>query len=410
MPPRPRIAVLSPFIDKVHGTERCVAEQIERLAKDFEIHLYSSRVADLDLSNIVWHRVWIPPGPHLFGYLWWLFANRLCRGWHRLRGLRPDLIFSPGINCLDADLIGVHMLFENFRLQMRNELSLRGNPVRSWPLLLHRRIYYKFLGLLEGKIYSNEKVSLHTVSEKTAREIKTLYGRRNDLTVVYYGLDTLRFAPGRRLALRPAARAALNLADDEFAVLFIGNDWKKKGLACVLEAVGRIHSHKIRLLIVGEDSLAPFQEQIHRLGMAEQIKLLPLRPDVEFYYAAADVYAGPSLEDTFSLPPAEAMACGLPAITSRAAGVSEIIHHGIDGVILEDYYDSQTLSDWLARFMNDPNLREQVGNAATLTAAQYTWDKNARLLRGIMEELLSEKGKTSKVEIASGADATRYVR
>jgi len=91
--------------------------------------------------------------------------------------------------------------------------------------------------------------------------------------------------------------------------------------------------------------------------LAEQIKFLPLRPDVEFHYPAADICADPSIEDTFSLPPGEAMARGLPAMTKRATGVSEIIHHGVDGVILDNYTDSKTLSDWLAHLMNDPELQ-----------------------------------------------------
>jgi UDP-glucose:(heptosyl)LPS alpha-1,3-glucosyltransferase len=158
--------------------------------------------------------------------------------------------------------------------------------------------------------------------------------------------------------------------------------------------VGKLANPKIRLLIVGDDSPVPYQQMIRKFGLAGQVKLLPMRPDVEFYYAAADVYAGPSIEDTYSMPPAEAMACGMPAITSRAAGVSEIIHHGVDGIILEDPKDSQSLSDWLAQLMNDPKLREQIGKAAALTAAKYTWDENAEQLQRVIEQLLS-RNKTS---------------
>ena len=56
-PAKTRIAVVSPFLDKQHGTERCVVEQVERLARDYEVHVYSNRVEDIDLSRIVWHRV-----------------------------------------------------------------------------------------------------------------------------------------------------------------------------------------------------------------------------------------------------------------------------------------------------------------------------------------------------------------
>ena len=116
---RPRLVVLSPFLDKQHGTERCVAEQIEHLSSVYEIHLYSSRVEDVDLSGITWHRVSALPGPHLFGYIWWLCANRFQR-WRdaKFRGIAPDIIYSPGVNCLDADVVSIHVLFSKVREQI----------------------------------------------------------------------------------------------------------------------------------------------------------------------------------------------------------------------------------------------------------------------------------------------------
>src|ERR1022692_4121316 len=102
--PKPRLIVVSSFLDKRHGTERCVAEQLERLGDAYEIHLYSERVEGVDMSKIILHRVRIPPGPHLFRYVWWLLANHVCRWIDRhLRGLVPDVVYSPGVNCFDAD-------------------------------------------------------------------------------------------------------------------------------------------------------------------------------------------------------------------------------------------------------------------------------------------------------------------
>jgi glycosyltransferase involved in cell wall biosynthesis len=102
---------------------------------------------------------------------------------------------------------------------------------------------------------------------------------------------------------------------------------------------------------------------IRRLGIDDRVEFLPLGSDVEFYYAVANVYVGPSLEDTFSLPPAEAMACGLLAVTTRMAGVSEIITHGEDGLILEDPADAPTWSEWLQRRSSDPDLRSRMAKA-----------------------------------------------
>jgi glycosyltransferase involved in cell wall biosynthesis len=112
---------------------------------------------------------------------------------------------------------------------------------------------------------------------------------------------------------------------------------------------------------------------------------------VEFYYAAADAYAGPSREDTFSLPPAEAMACGLPVITTSAMGVSEIIHRGEDGLVLENPTDAKTLSEWLGRLATDAEWRERLGAAAAKTTAKYTWAHNAEQLRALIESVLETR-------------------
>src|ERR1700730_12432249 len=128
MPPpglKPRLTIVSPFIDKHHGTERCVAEQIERLAKAYEIHLYSERVEGVNLQNIKWHPVYVAPGPHLFRYVWWFLSNQASRWKDRyFHGLVTDVVYSAGVNCMDADVISVHMVFAGFWEQVKGDLKL----------------------------------------------------------------------------------------------------------------------------------------------------------------------------------------------------------------------------------------------------------------------------------------------
>jgi hypothetical protein len=124
-----RLAVVSPFIDRRHGTERALAELLERLAhkEHCEIHLYSNSVEDLALDQsgvprpkdsgaIFWHKVPSMPGPHLAKFVLWLFLNSVGRAWdRRVHGLHFDLVLSPGINCFDADVMIVHVLFHRLR-------------------------------------------------------------------------------------------------------------------------------------------------------------------------------------------------------------------------------------------------------------------------------------------------------
>ncbi len=195
---------------------------------------------------------------------------------------------------------------------------------------------------------------------------------------------------------RSSSRATLRIDDEEFVILLIGNDWKKKGLPCLLAAAARLADCRLQILVVGQDTLPPYQDMIHSLGLDGRVTFLPLRSDVEFYYAAADVYAGPSLEDAFALPPAEAMACGLPTITTRMAGASEIITRGEDGLILEDPTDAQTLSEWLQRLSKDPDWRNRMGEAASRTAAKYTWARNASEMRVVFDRAIAHNSQRAQ--------------
>jgi glycosyltransferase involved in cell wall biosynthesis len=390
---RRRIAVVSPFIDKRHGTERRVAEFLSNLSGEYEFHIYSNRVEDVDLTRVTWHRIPRLPGPHLFAYAWWFAANHLWRWRDRIfRGLAPDVVYSPGINCLDADAISVHVVFARFRECVKDELHLTRNPLVSWPQLIHRRIYYRLIEALEHCVYPRKTLELAVVSNKVAGELGHYFGRTGGISVIYGGLDQQRFSPIRRGELRCSARKSLALSETDFALLLIGNSWKSKGLPCLLQAAGAAGDPRLKVLVAGCDDPAPFAALIEKLELAGRVSFLPPRSDVEFFYAAADAYVGPSLDDAFAQPPAEAMACGLPVITSRDNGGSEIIVHGENGFVLEDPTDSETLAGWIAQLLNDPALCCRLGEAAAETARGLTWEENARQMSALFERAARSKG------------------
>ena len=387
-----RIAVVSPFLDKSHGTERIVIEWLSRLADEFELHVYAQRVEDFDLSKFIFHRIWELPAPHIFNYVWWFLANRGRRAWDAtFRGLKPDLVFTPGINCFDADVISVHIVFAEFGRQAGEELAFAANPIRRWPRLVHRRLYYSLIRFLERLIYRSRRTQLVLYAKKTAADLERFYPRGETYPVLYLGLDHSRFNQPRRAELRMAARQELRLGDGDFAVLLVGNDLLKKGIAALFEAMTRMSDIPLRLLVVSRESGSGYQAVINENGLTSRVSFLPPRKDVEFYFAAADLYAGPSLEDTFALPPEEAMACGLPVIASVPNGVSEIIAHGENGLILEDPRDANTLAAMIRRVYEDDAFRIALGRNAAKSVEQFTWERNAQDLRAIFEEVLRRK-------------------
>jgi glycosyltransferase involved in cell wall biosynthesis len=404
MTTRSRIAVVSPFLDKKHGTERCVVEQVERLARDhgYEVHLYCQALEDISdihvsggrervlprgavTNRLIWHRVSSIPGPHLLKYIWWFFANHLQR-WNdrRFRGLDYDLVYSPGINCLDADAIVVHIVFHEFYRLVIEDLRLRQLPLRAVPRAIHRRLYYQLAMALERKIYTDPHVALAAVSRLTAQEIDRFFARR-DVRVIPNAVELSIFNPEACSCRRTEARRRLQLEEQDFVLLLIGNDWKKKGVDTLLEAAARCLDLPCKVLIVGHDDRVPYDRIICDLGLRARVRFVEPSKDVVQFYAAADAYTGPSLHDSFALPPAEAMACGLPVITAINNGGSEMITDGVDGFLLHDPKDPEELSETIRKLYENPPLREEVGRKAAIVAKEFTWERNAQQVFEFLE-------------------------
>ena len=398
-----RLAVVSPFLDRQHGTELCIIEQIEGFVRQdhWSIELYAQKISQLSgvrpasgvsrssPDSIVWHKVSDIPGPHLLKYLWWFFANHWQRWRDRRSGrVRPDLVYSPGINCLDADVIVVHIVFHEFYRRVKSELALRTLPLRSWPRAIHRKLYYKLIISLERKIYRDPGVRLMAVSHLLARHLELHFGR-TDVTVIPNAVDTRRFAEATRKARRAASRQSLNFRENEFVLLLIGNDWKKKGLGALLRACTLLADLPLRLLVVGDDDPIFFRPVIQELRMQLRLRFEAPSSDVLLFYAAADLYVGPSLEDSFGLPILEAMACGLPVIASAYAGASEMIQDGETGFILRDPQDQLELARLIRRMYEEKTLRLAMGEAASQhVLANCGWDENAERTREFLESTL----------------------
>jgi glycosyltransferase involved in cell wall biosynthesis len=395
-----RLAVVSPFVDRRHGTERALAELLERLARNehCEIHLYAQRVEDLTLDlpasakgsgAIVWHKVPSIPGPHLLQFLFWFLSNSFCRRWDRsVRGLRCDLVLSPGINCMDADSVLVHALFHRLKELSRTEERVPGQPgiLRR----LHRRTYYACLTALERRIYANPGVSLAAVSPRTAGLLEKYFGR-HDVRVIPNGVDGSQFSPAARLARREHARALRHFHGNDFVLLLIGNDWCNKGLPSILEALAKIPDTPTKLLIIGSDNVAASREMAGRLGVLDRCVWELAQANILDAYAAADAYVSPSREDSFGMPIAEAMACGLPVITSAFAGVSALLHDGLDGFVLQDPRDAGLLAQLIRMLCEHEELRGRMGRAAAKATLQWTWERNAAAVWEFLQEVSAKK-------------------
>lgn len=385
-----RIAILSPFVDRRHGTERALAELLERLVDNYacEIHLYAQNVANLTVipfdkpsasspACVVWHRVPNIPGPHLLQFLFWIIVNRIWRLRDELlHGIRFDAVFSPGINALDVDVILVHVLFHRLKeLQdAHSQSGLRG---------LHRSLYYRSLCFLENRVYRRSCLRLAAVSRHTATQLNHYFGR-HDIVIIPNGVDLSHFSPANRLAMRAASRQKLRYSPEDVVLLLVGNDFRNKGLPSLLDSLSRCRNLPLRLCVVGSDSSSDGTERVVLLQLQDRVTFAGETDEILAFYAAADIFVAPSREDSFNLPALEAMASGLPVVVSTNAGISEYLSDGVDSLLLREPENPVLLCEILSRLAQDSELRRNLGQNATQTAARLSWDRHARAIYALL--------------------------
>jgi len=231
---------------------------------------------------------------------------------------------------------------------------------------------------------------LAAVSKHTALQLEHYFGRR-DVTVIPNAVDVNHFSSAAIAPLRVAARAQLHCLTNQTVLLLIGNDWRNKGLHALLAAMAQYKELPLRLLVVGCDEEAPFRAQAATAGLLDHVQFCPPVPDVRSFYAAADILVAPSLEDSFNLPALEAMACGVPVIVSRKAGVSEWLTHGFDALLLNNPENAAELAEAIRAVATGAQLRATLAANAVVTAGKFSWDDHAAQLRSLLLAAAAKK-------------------
>ncbi|MGH7388808.1 MAG: glycosyltransferase family 4 protein, partial [Candidatus Rokuibacteriota bacterium] len=236
-----------------------------------------------------------------------------------------------------------------------------------------RGLYHRVVLALERRVFARTP-RIVAIARAGRREIEALYGvPPARVAVVYNGVDLARFHPGLRETLRQPARAEAGVPAGAFAALFVGSGFERKGLATALEAVAGLDDRSAQLIVVGKGREAPYHTLATRLGVADRVRWLGPRADVERWYAAADACVLPSRYEPFGNVHLEALACGLPVVASTAAGGSEIVAEAAAGRVV-DPRDPRAVSAALTEMQDAARTRPvAVATAARRAAEPYTY-------------------------------------
>jgi UDP-glucose:(heptosyl)LPS alpha-1,3-glucosyltransferase len=213
----------------------------------------------------------------------------------------------------------------------------------AWPRPLMRSVMCLHRAVMAVKLRM-EKIILTAPgaifianSKLVARQAAQLYGiSRQRIRIIYPWLDQRRFNPQVRGRWRAVTRHELGIEDGEIALCFAAHNFKRKGLPLVLDALAHIgrSGPPLRLIVIGAGRIARFRRAATRLGLAERVILVGAVADIERYYAAADIFVLPTRYDPCATVCLEAMACGLPVITTEMNGAAEFIEQEDSGFIL----------------------------------------------------------------------------
>lgn len=368
-----KIALVVHDYHKAGGHSRYVAELAERFTREHEVHVFANRVAEDPAPGIQFHHV---PAWRLGALT--TIVTYVLPATLKLAG-DFDIIHAQGLCSWRQDVITAHICQGGwFAALAEHQGGL------SWRQRLARALLTRGERLIYQPSRSPHVIA---VSEKVRQDLAQHYGRTQDVSVIYHGVDLERFHPQRRVRYREPVRAQLGITPSDFVAIYVGD--LQKGASLAMEAIAGIEG--ARLLLVSRSPIDAYHRLAVALGIRDRVIFHPPTEQIERLYAAADVLLFPTFYDAFGMVITEAMAMGLPVITTRSAGAAELIQSECQGIVVGSASDRPQLRWAVRRLMAEPRLREQWGFNARRKVEAYTWDRVAEETMNVYRRVLDQK-------------------
>lgn len=370
----PRVALVRSRYDPAGGAERFVQNALKALrAQGAVVTIVTRHWPGHDGNAIV-------VDPFHVGSLWRdkAFARAACRA---LAERHFDLVQShERLACCDiyraGDGVHAQWLEERSRVQ--------GAAARLATRLSPR---HRFLLAAEREVFTSPRVrAVICNSRMVMAEIASRFGTAPErLVLIRNAVDGAHFHPGLREEMGAAVRQQLALPAAAHVALHVGSGFERKGVGAFLAALAR-SAEKPFGIVVGRDKHATrYRAQAGRLGISDRVRFVGAVSDVRPYYAAADAFVLATLYDPQPNAMLEAMACGLPAVTTPKCGAAELVVEGESGCI-RDALDATALAQAIDSLAGGVGRR--VGRAARAAVEPHTPEAMARDYLALYERLL----------------------
>ncbi|MBN1571735.1 MAG: glycosyltransferase family 4 protein [Deltaproteobacteria bacterium] len=235
-----------------------------------------------------------------------------------------------------------------------------------------------------AEMVKRDIVKYHNVDEKK-------------IEVVYNGVDMGRFSTKKRELYRAGERERLGIGEDEIIILLVSNNFRLKGVLPAIELLPVLRERagegrgKFRLMVVGRDNPRRYLRVARRLEVDELVRFIDYVPDLVPLYAAADIYFHPTFYDSCSLTVIEALASGLPVVTTEKNGASGLIESKETGWVIDDPRNKDESARALLYYFDD-GLRKRAHRAAERFGERLSFDRNIDRVVQIYDKVVSLSG------------------
>lgn len=317
------------------------------------------------------------------------FAEPYCFGRRVLKylsryGRDYDIIHDN--QCLSWGTLGIQQrdfpLVTTIHHPITSDLQIALNAASHWWERVLIRRWHSFIGMQKRVVRHLRHIV--TVSERSREDIADAFAiQPAALRVVPCGIDAEVFRPLPEIDRRP-----------QRLMVTVSADQPLKGVRYLLEAMAALVPRypQLSLLMVGKPKPGGETEQrIQQLGLAGRIECVSGISTEELvrHYAEASIAVVPSVYEGFGLPAGEAMACGVPLVSTNGGALTEVVGEAAEVVPVRD---SEALATALARLLADPERRRQLSQAARARIEQqFCWLRSAQQMVDYYREVLAER-------------------
>jgi len=301
------------------------------------------------------------------------FASRAAAHSRRLRD-RFEIVHALGFATYEADLVSVHAVRpaeqEHYWTHIEPAARLRR---RLHPVLRPQSLAVKSI---ERRLYKGPTPPLCICpTKRIADDLRHWYGVPKELVeVIPLGTSVRRF--GFDAFARARLRQQMSADDERLVLLFVGDDFDRKGLETAITGLALARS-ECELWVVGDGSRRRYAHLAASLGVADRIRFIgrigwDAIPD---WFSACDVVVLPSKQDSWGHTVIEGMAAGRPVVASEYTGAHEVLTHGLDGYVLSESGTAEELTTLLDGPLADARVRGAVGERAVRRVAEFDHDR-----------------------------------